>query len=64
MISLDDMGAMARVDKSGMLMHLDGFPGQCRTGWELGGAWASEVGPETPGALVIAGRLGDCRGFR
>jgi glucose/mannose-6-phosphate isomerase len=58
MISLDDTVALSRLDRAGMLLHLDGFPAQCREGWELGRAWSRVAGPTKPAALVIAGMGG------
>jgi glucose/mannose-6-phosphate isomerase len=58
MISLDDIGAMAGLDRAGMLAHLDAFPSHCRQGWELGRDWGEEAGPARPGGLVIAGMGG------
>jgi glucose/mannose-6-phosphate isomerase len=58
MILLNDTAALSRMDREGMLLHLDGFPSQCRVGWELGLAWASETRRVKPSALVIAGMGG------
>lgn len=58
MISLDNTEALSRVDRGGMLVFLDGFPAQCRLGWELGRSWGRASRAEEPAALVVAGMGG------
>ncbi len=58
MISLDDMSALGRLDKSDMLGLIDAFPRHCREGWNLGLEWAGCAGLKAPGSIVVAGMGG------
>ncbi len=59
---LDDLSALARADRSGMLGLTARYPEQCKEGMRLGRAVALPRGPKRPDCVVLAGMGGSAAG--